>query len=106
MPNGFLEYCFHILTGYKSREHPVNPATNEYHGQDIGDIAFEHVSHHAGVCHRVLGNCCPFLCLEVPLHNNYFVSRNSFTKCIDTTELRSKVSGNILLLSLYDLKLN
>lgn len=48
-------------TGDESREHPVNPASDYDHGQHVGDVALEHVGHHAGVCHHVLGDGRTFL---------------------------------------------
>lgn len=40
------------LTYDESRESPVDPSTNENHGQDIGQVSLHHVCQHAGVWNK------------------------------------------------------
>lgn len=39
-----------LLTCHKTREDPVDPSANSYHGQNIHQISFEHVLQSVGIC--------------------------------------------------------
>ncbi len=41
------------LSRDESGEVPVDPSSDDDHGQDVGEVALEHVGHHAGVGHGV-----------------------------------------------------
>ena len=43
----YIHKCY--LTCNKSRVMPVDPATNENHGQDVSDVSFCHVNHHCWI---------------------------------------------------------
>lgn len=38
------------ITCDKSRKGPVDPASDQDHGQYVGDVPLHHVSQHAGIC--------------------------------------------------------
>ena len=48
-------YLCVYLTGNKARESPVDPASDGYHGEDIGDIALQHLRHNTWVGHGLGG---------------------------------------------------
>jgi hypothetical protein len=43
------------LGGDESTEVPIDPAADDDHGEDVGQVALQHVGHHRGVSHRVRG---------------------------------------------------
>lgn len=53
-------------TCYKSRKHPIDPTTDQYHGQYISHVSFQHVGHHIWVSHGILRNRSALLGLEIP----------------------------------------
>ena len=46
---GALCVCKTWRTGEESGECPVDPASDDDHGDDIGDISLHHIRHHAGI---------------------------------------------------------
>lgn len=49
----------------ESREHPIDPSADDHHGQNVGDVSFQHFGHHARIGHGRLGRGATFLRLEV-----------------------------------------
>jgi hypothetical protein len=41
-----------IQTCEETRECPIDPSTDDNHWDNISDVAFHHISHHAGVCRK------------------------------------------------------
>ena len=50
-----------VHTGEEAREGPVDPASDDDHGQHVGEVPLHHVRHHRRVRHRVPHGRLPLL---------------------------------------------